>query len=53
MKRAAIIGCGDVSVIHAEGLAEIDGVQLVAVCDNDPERARIAGERYGLLTIVS
>lgn len=48
MKRAAIIGCGDVSVIHAEGLAEIDGVQLVAVCDNDPERARIAGERYAV-----
>lgn len=35
--RAAIIGCGDVALIHAEALATIPGIELVAVCDTDPD----------------
>ena len=37
-RRAAIVGCGDVSVVHAEAIAAIDGIELVAVCDSDPAR---------------
>ena len=38
MSRVAVIGCGDVSVVH---LAAIDklGLDLVGVCDPDPARA--------------
>lgn len=43
---AAVIGCGDVSVVHFEALATMDDARLVAVCDSDPARAASAGARY-------
>ena len=48
MVRAAVIGCGDVSVVHLEAIGRIEGSELVAVCDLDPEVARTVGERYGV-----
>ncbi|AGZ41646.1 Gfo/Idh/MocA family protein [Actinoplanes friuliensis] len=48
MTRAALIGCGDVSVVHLEAIAELPGVELAGVCDTDPGRARAASERYGV-----
>lgn len=44
--RAAVIGCGDVSVVHLEALAKLSGVTLAAVCDTDPVRAGAAAERW-------
>ena len=46
--RAAVIGCGDVSIVHFEGIQAIDGIELAAVCDTDPGRGREAAERYGV-----
>lgn len=49
--RAAVVGCGDVSVVHAEALLSTaaDGVaELTAVVDTDPTAARSAAERYGV-----
>lgn len=34
--RVAVIGCGDVSLIHAEAIGAIEGAELVGVCDTDP-----------------
>ena len=48
MVRAAVIGCGDVSVVHLEAIGRIEGSELVAVCDLDPEVARTVGARYGV-----
>ncbi len=48
MTTAAIIGCGDISVVHAEALATLPDVELVAVCDPDPGRRSAAGEAYGV-----
>ena len=45
MPKAAVIGCGDVSAVHFEALAGIDGADLVAVCDPDPQPAGGAGSR--------
>lgn len=45
--RAALVGCGDVSVIHAEALEAIEGTELVAVCDTDPDRLRAATAAHG------
>ncbi len=46
MKHAALIGCGDVSVIHFEAFDAIDDIELVAVCDTDPGRlAATAADR--------
>jgi UDP-N-acetyl-2-amino-2-deoxyglucuronate dehydrogenase len=48
MTTAAIIGCGDVSVVHAEALAALPDAELVAVCDPDPGRRAAAAESYGV-----
>ena len=41
--RVALVGCGRISKNHFEAIGEIDGLELVGVCDTDPERAAKAG----------
>lgn len=38
--RTAVIGCGDVSVVHLAAIGKLPGVELAGVCDPDPERTR-------------
>lgn len=45
--RVAVIGCGNVSVMHFDSIAAFDDVQLVAVCDVKQERAVAASKKYG------
>ena len=45
--RFGLIGCGRVARYHAQALTEIEGSELVAVCDVVPERADDFSERYG------
>jgi UDP-N-acetyl-2-amino-2-deoxyglucuronate dehydrogenase len=42
MRTAAVIGCGDVSVVHFEALESLLGTLLVGVCDTDPKRLATA-----------
>lgn len=46
--RAAVIGCGFQGDIHVQALAELDGIEVVAVCDVDAGRAATLGDRYGI-----
>jgi predicted dehydrogenase len=48
MTTAAIIGCGDVSIIHTEALAEMQDVTLVGVCDPDMNRREAAARTHGV-----
>ncbi|MDD6032061.1 MAG: Gfo/Idh/MocA family oxidoreductase, partial [Oscillospiraceae bacterium] len=48
MKRAAIVGCGGISAVHAAVLNALEGVKLVACADIRPERAEAMAEKYGL-----
>ena len=48
MTTAAVIGCGDVSVVHLQAIENLAGVDLVGVCDTDPARAAAAAARYGV-----
>lgn len=48
VRRAAVIGCGDVSAVHFEAIADLDGIELVAVCDTDPGRLDAASRRHGV-----
>src|SRR3954462_2196932 len=41
--RFAILGCGRIAKNHVAPLKDIDGMQLVAVCDLQRERADAAG----------
>ena len=44
--RIALAGCGRISKNHFEAIDQIDGLELVAVSDVDPERAKQAGEQW-------
>lgn len=46
--RAAVIGCGDVSVVHLRAIDQLAGARLVAVCDADPATAAAAAEAGGV-----
>jgi len=41
--RVALVGCGRISKNHFEAIDKVEGLELVAVSDVDPERARQAG----------
>ena len=46
--RVGVIGCGGIANgVHLPSLAEIDGAELVAVCDLVEDKARAAAEKYG------
>src|SRR5947208_8796093 len=46
--RVALVGAGYVARAHRDVLAETPGVNLVAVCDADAERARAAARQWGI-----
>lgn len=45
--KVAVVGVGHLGRHHARILAELEGVELAAVVDVDPERARQIGAQYG------
>ncbi len=46
--RIAALGCGRISRNHFDAIAQIPDLRLVSVCDVVEERARAAGEQYGV-----
>jgi UDP-N-acetyl-2-amino-2-deoxyglucuronate dehydrogenase len=48
MTAGAVIGCGTVSIVHLEAITDLDGIDLVGVCDSDADRAAAVGREYGV-----
>lgn len=46
--RLAIIGAGSMAGEHAKHFGRLPGVEVVAVCDRDGDRARAFAERHGI-----
>lgn len=47
--RVAVIGCGRISVMHLDSIAELSGVaELVACCDVKEERVLAVAQKYGV-----
>ena len=46
--RIALVGCGRIAKNHFEALSRIDGLELSAVCDEEPGRAEEAGRANGV-----
>lgn len=44
--RAAVIGCGCISVMHLDSITYLDEAELVAVCDIKEELANKAAQKY-------
>lgn len=51
--KAAVIGCGRISVMHFDGILRSPLTRLVACCDIRPERAKAAAKKYGCKAYVS
>lgn len=49
--RGGLIGCGFFAENHLHAWAGMEGVDLVAVCDTDPVKARAAAGRFGVPAI--
>ncbi len=44
--KVALVGCGQIADAHLQQIKKIEGVELVAVCDREPDLARQAAERF-------
>src|SRR5690349_15738788 len=46
--RGAVIGCGFFAVNQLNAWAEIEGAEIVAICDRDPARLSLIGDQFGI-----
>ena len=46
--KIAVIGCGNISVMHLDSVVASDLAELVAVCDIKEDRAKECAEKYGV-----
>ncbi|MCO5153191.1 MULTISPECIES: Gfo/Idh/MocA family protein [unclassified Shinella] len=46
--KGALIGCGFFAVNQMHGWRDLADVDIVAICDRDPERLRIVGDDFGV-----
>ena len=51
--RAGVVGAGHMGQYHILALAELWDVELVAICDADPERARDIATQYGTRAVAT
>lgn len=51
--RFGVIGYGNMGVSHVDRLAggEIEGAEVTAVCDINPEKLKLAGEKYSFVKL--
>lgn len=46
--RGALIGCGFFAVNQMHAWRDVEGAEIVAICDRDPERLKIVGDTFGI-----
>ena len=51
MLKVGVIGGGSISEFHIKPYMKNDGVELVALCDNNERRLAAVGERYRITTL--
>ena len=48
MLRGALIGCGFFAANHLNAWSDVEGAEIEALCDRDPERLATAASRFGI-----
>ncbi len=48
MLRGALIGCGFFAINHLHGWRQVDGAEIVAICDRSEERLKLVGDQFGI-----
>lgn len=46
--RGALIGCGFFAINQMHAWQDVEGADIVAICDRDPERLKIVGDQFGI-----
>ena len=46
--KVALVGCGFFALNHLHAWRDIDGAEVVALCDLDPARLALAGDRFDI-----
>lgn len=46
--RGALIGCGFFAVNQMHAWRDVAGAGIVAICDRDPERLKVVGDKFGV-----
>ncbi len=46
--KGALIGCGFFAVNQMHAWNDVEGAEIVAICDRDPERLKIVGDQFGI-----
>jgi D-apiose dehydrogenase len=46
--RGALIGCGFFAVNQMHGWRDAKGASIIAICDRDPGRLKLVGDRFGI-----
>ncbi|OCP25139.1 MULTISPECIES: Gfo/Idh/MocA family oxidoreductase [unclassified Ensifer] len=46
--KGALIGCGFFAVNQMHGWKDLSDVEIVAICDRDPERLRLVGDQFSI-----
>ncbi|MEB3047461.1 Gfo/Idh/MocA family protein [Rhizobium mulingense] len=46
--KGALIGCGFFAINQMHAWNDVDGAEIVAVCDRDPERLKLVGDQFGV-----
>lgn len=48
MLRGALIGCGFFAINHLNAWRDVNGAEIVAICDRSEERLRLVGDQFGI-----
>ncbi len=48
MKRGALIGCGFFAVNHLHAWRDVEGAEIVAICDRNHARLNAVGDQFGI-----
>ncbi|WP_064708409.1 Gfo/Idh/MocA family protein [Rhizobium bangladeshense] len=46
--KGALIGCGFFAINQMHAWNDVDGADIVAICDRDPGRLKIVGDQFGI-----
>lgn len=46
--RGGLIGCGFFAVNHMHGWNDVEGAEIVAICDRDPARLKLVGDQFNI-----
>jgi D-apiose dehydrogenase len=48
MLRGALIGCGFFAINHLHGWNDVQGADIVAICDRSEQRLKLAGDQFAI-----